>query len=210
VILTAPGGFGTCTTSNVVVTNAGNTVVNCCLAPSAIIVSAGATLVSESCTPANGALDPGEQVTVSFCVQNTGGANTTNLVGTLAATGGVTSPSGPQNYGVVVAGGPPVCRNFTFTVAGTCGGTVTASIQFQDGATDLGIVTYTFTLGVQAIALMENFDGVMAPALPAGWVTAFTNGAANCTPTGTCALGSNWVTQASTPDTAPNSAFHND
>ena len=102
--------------------------------PQAVITSAGATIVSESCTPPNGALDPDETVTVSFCVQNTGAANTINLVGTLQATGGVTNPSGPQNYGVVVAGGPPVCRNFTFTVSGTCGGTVTATIQFQDGA----------------------------------------------------------------------------
>jgi hypothetical protein len=177
----------------------------------AVIASAGATLVSESCTPANGVLDPNENVTVSFCVQNVGTLNTTSLVGTLQATGGVTGPSGPQNYGVVVAGGPAVCRNFTFTVNGTCGGTVTASIQFQDGATNLGTVTYTFTLGVQAVAFTQNFDGVTAPALPAGWVSAFTNGDGDCTVGGPlCTLGSNWVTQASGADTAPNSAFHND
>ena len=179
-------------------------------AVTAIIVSAGATLVSESCTPANGALDPNETATVSFCVQNTGGGDTVNLVGTLQATGGVTSPSGPQNYGVVVAGGPAVCRNFTFTVSGTCGGTVTASIQFQDGATDLGTLTYTFTLGTPNVVFTENFDGVTAPALPAGWVSASTAGAANCTPTGTCALTSQWTTVASPNDTAPNSAFHNE
>jgi subtilisin-like proprotein convertase family protein len=154
-----PGsGFGTCTQMVTVAAN-GTATVNCCLAPSAIIVSAGATLVSESCTPANGVLDPGETVTVSFCVQNTGGANTTNLVGTLQATGGVTSPSGPQNYGVVVAGGPPVCRNFTFTVNATCGGTVTATIQFQDGATNLGNVTYTFTTGAAGAPITISYSG---------------------------------------------------
>jgi subtilisin-like proprotein convertase family protein len=125
--------------------------------PMAVIVSAGATIVSESCTPANGALDPGETVTVSFCVQNTGAVNTTALMGTLQATGGVTSPSGPQNYGVVVAGGPPVCRNFTFTVSGTCGGTVTATIHFQDGATDLGNVTYSFLLGAAGAPVTKSF-----------------------------------------------------
>ncbi len=56
----------------------------------------------------------------------------------------------------------------------------------------------------------ENFDGVTAPALPAGWTTSFVNGAANCTPTGTCALGTNWATSTTTPDTAPNDGFHND
>ena len=208
----APGsGLSTCTQTVTVAAN-GTATVNCCLGGTPIIVSAGATIVSESCTPANGVLDPNETVTVSFCVQNTGAANTTNLVGTLQATGGVTSPSGPQNYGVVVAGGPPVCRNFTFTVNGTCGGTVTASIQFQDGATNLGTVTYTFNLGVLNVAFTENFDGVTAPALPAGWTTAFTNGDGDCTVGGPlCTLGSNWTTTATAPvDTAPNAALHND
>jgi hypothetical protein len=179
--------------------------------PSAVLTSAGATLVSESCTPANGALDPGETVTVSFCVQNVGGANTVNLVGTLQATGGVTAPSGPQNYGVVVAGGPPVCRNFTFNVSGSCGGTVTATIQFQDGANNLGNVTYTFTLGTENVVFSENFDGVTAPALPAGWTSAFTNGDGDCTVGGpTCALGTNWATVSTGADTPPNAAFRND
>jgi Subtilase family/HYR domain len=170
----------------------------------ASITSAGATLVSESCTPANGALDPNEGVTVSFCIQNVGSANTSSaLTGTLQATGGVTGPSGAQTYGVVVAGGPPVCRNFSFTVSGTCGGTVTATIHFQDGATDLGNVTYTFTLGVLNTVFTQNFDGVTAPALPAGWTTSFVNG-------GTCTAGSNWATTTTNVDTAPNAAFHND
>src|SRR5204863_2730191 len=46
----------------------------------------------------------------------------------------------------------------------------------------------------------ENFDGVTAPALPAGWV------AANViNPDGIL-----WVTSTTTPDTAPNDAFVND
>jgi hypothetical protein len=198
-----PGaGFNTAT-GMVTVTNGGNATFNACLAPSAIIASAGATIVTEGCSPANGAVDPGETVTVSLCVQNTGGLDTTSLVGTLQATGGVTGPSGPQNYGVVVAGGPPVCRNFTFTAAGSCGGTVTATLDLQDGASSLGSVTYTFTLGTQAVALTENFDGVVVPALPAGWTATVVTG-----PPGTI----NWTSSnAGTPappaDTAPNAAF---
>ncbi len=133
--------------------------------------AAGATLVTETCPPANGAIDVGEMVTVSFCVLNTGTTSTTSLVGTLLATGGVTAPSGPQNYGVVVNGGAAVCRDFTFIPAGICGGSFTASIQLQDGATNLGTVSYTFTLGLQNVAISQNFDALVAPALPAGWVT---------------------------------------
>ena len=202
VSVTAPGGFNT-VNGMVTVTDGGNAIFNACLVPSAIITSGGATIVTEGCTPANGAIDPGETVTVSLCVQNVGAANTVNLVGTLQATGGVTSPSGPQNYGVVVAGGPPVCRNFTFTASGACGGTITASLQLQDGATDLGTVTYTFTLGTQAIALTQNFDGVVAPNLPAGFLAT----------QGVNVPGAPlWVTSsAGNPpppaDTAPNSIF---
>jgi subtilisin-like proprotein convertase family protein len=82
-----------------------------------------ATVTAESYSPANNAPDPGETVTVSLPLVNTGGSNTTNLIGTLQATGGVTSPSGPQNYGVVVGGGSSVARSFTFTANGTCAAT---------------------------------------------------------------------------------------
>ncbi len=116
------------------------------LAP--VLIPGTATITSESCLPANGRIDPNETVTISFCLSNTGTANTANLVGTLQATGGVTAPSGPQNYGVVVAGGPAVCRNFTFTAGNVaCGATITASIQLQDGATNYGNITYNFSTG---------------------------------------------------------------
>jgi hypothetical protein len=85
------------------------------------ISAASSSIVTEGCAPGNGAIDPGETVTVSFCMQNAGTANTANLVATLQSTGGVTSPSGPQNYGVLIAGGAAVCRNFTFTASGACG-----------------------------------------------------------------------------------------
>ncbi len=206
--------FGTVVVPNVVVTNAGTVMINQCLQGAATLMAAGSSLVAESCTPTNGAIDPGETVTVSLCLKNTGGAATTALMGTLQASGGVTAiqPPNPQNYGAIPADGTTiVCRNFTFTAAGTCGGTITATLDLSDGGNPLGSVMYTFTLGAQAVVLSENFDGVTAPALPAGWTTSFINGAANCTPTGTCALGSNWTTATTnTPPSAPNAAFHND
>ena len=58
------------------------------------------------------------------------------------------------------------------------------------------------------ITLRENFDGVTAPALPAGWASSFTPGPANCTPTGTCALGTNWTTSTALPFSPSNCAFH--
>ena len=161
--ITAPSSTS-CSTTNVVVTNGGNTIVNCCLSGAPLMAAAGATLVSESCTPANGVLDPNEFVTVSFCVINNGTAATTNLVGTLQASGNVTSPGPAQTYGVVNPGATS-CKNFTFTVnpALQCGGNVTASIQLQDGATDLGTVTYMFSTGVAGAPVTVSYTG---PAVP--------------------------------------------
>jgi subtilisin-like proprotein convertase family protein len=117
--------------------------------PAPIVGASGSSITTESCAPGNGVVDPGETVTVSLCLQNAGGAadTTAAFTGTLQATGGVTSPSAAQTYGVVTAGGAAVCRSFTFTAAGSCGGDVVATLDLQDGATNLGTTAYTFTMG---------------------------------------------------------------
>ena len=161
------------------------------------IVANGSALVSEGCTPTNGVIDPGELVTVSFSVKNIGSGNTANLVGTLLETNGVTSAGDPQTYGVVTSGGGVGTQSFTFTAGGTCGGTITATLQLQDGAVDLGTITYTLTLG-QLNPLAQNFDGVTAPALPAGWSTSTSGGQ------------SNWVTSPTFASSLTNAAFSRD
>jgi uncharacterized repeat protein (TIGR01451 family) len=113
--------------------------------PFPIIVSSGASLVSEG-SLTNGSIDPGETVTMSFALENHGTANTANLVATLQTSGGVTAPSSPQNYGVIVSGGAAVSRNFTFTASPGSTGNVTATLLIQDGASNLGSVVYTFEL----------------------------------------------------------------
>jgi endonuclease I len=163
-----------------------------------LIVENGATLVFEACSPANGVLDPGEAVTVSFSLKNVGSMDTSNLVVTLLATGGVTSPSGAQTYGIITNSGTAVDRSFSFTATGSCGGTLTATLQLQDGSTDLGTIAYTFTLGQLVNPLDEGFDTVTAPNLPAGWTTA-ASGAQSA-----------WVTSTAQADTPPNAAFSAD
>jgi hypothetical protein len=172
---------------------------SCTSVPTPVVVANGSSLTSESCPPANTVIDPGERVTVSFRVDNVGSAATSNLVGTLLNTGGVTSASGPQTYGAIAAGGTAT-RSFSFTASGSCGGTLTATLQMQDGATNLGNLTYTYTLGVltTTTSYTEAFDGVVAPALPAGWTTAASG------------VGVPWVTSTTTPSSAPNAAFATD
>lgn len=172
-------------------TNSFVVVVN---SQSAIVLDSTA-LLAEGCLPTNNAVDPGEAVTMQFALRNTGVVNTTNLVATLLPTGGVTLPSGPQNYGGLVGGGGAAGQPFTFTAAGLCGGTITASLQLQDGGQYVGTVTVPLALGQMSTFFTQTFDTVTAPALPAGWTTTATGAEVN------------WVTQTSTNSSPPNSAF---
>jgi hypothetical protein len=162
-----------------------------------ILRNGGATITAEGCGPGNGAIDPNEDVTVSFTVSNIGAGPTSNLTATLLPTGGVTMPSAAQNYGAIEAGETGV-RDFQFTAAGNCGDTITLTFHLQDGDVDYGNMTVDFTLGklvTSAATFEENFDGVVAPTLPAAWTTSQT-GAAPA-----------WVTSVTSSDSAPNSAF---
>lgn len=162
-------GFGSLTPANVAVTNGNTSNVNLCLAGIPSVQTAGSVITGESCAPADNALSPGETVTLNFGLKNTGTGNTSNLVATLQPTGGVTSPSGPQNYGVLVAGGPTASQPFTFTVdpAVACGGAVTATLQLQDGATNLGTVSFTLTAGALGANATNTYaTGNLATAIP--------------------------------------------
>ncbi|MEP6819337.1 MAG: carboxypeptidase regulatory-like domain-containing protein [bacterium] len=125
--------------------------------PVSIVNAAASTLTSESCTPANNAIDPGEQVTVDLALTNIGGVSTTNLVATLQSTGGVIAPSGPQNYGAIPSGGT-VTRSFTFSARGICGNNITPTLQLQDGANNLGTVSYSFTLGTLSAPVTNTYS----------------------------------------------------
>ncbi len=88
-----------------------------------------------------------------------------------------------------------MCRPFTFRASGSCGATLVATLALQDGAANLGTAAFDFTLGAPVVPLVENFDGVTAPALPAGWTAANASGSAL------------WRTTTSNPDTLPNAGF---
>ncbi len=113
-----------------------------------VVMGEGSALVAESCgVVGNGAIDPDETVTVDFVLRNAGSADTTNVVATLLATGGVTAPDGPHAYGALLAGGASVTQSFTFAATGECGGTLTATLALEDNGLDLGFATFDFRLG---------------------------------------------------------------
>jgi subtilisin-like proprotein convertase family protein len=140
----------------------------CCGVSGTPVMGSGgnATITAESVSPANNAPDPGETLTATFPLVNTGDGNTTNLVATLQSSGGVTPVTPTANYGVVVAGGPAVAQPFTFVASGTCGTNITATLQLQDGAVNLGTQTYTFRLGTTSSAA-QTFSNATAIVIPA-------------------------------------------
>ncbi len=154
VVTVAPGGLGTMTNTASVTTfstdsnPAGDSVgvVTTVVAPAPSIVAAGSRLLSQSTSPPNGAIAPGETVTVSFALANVGQLGTSNLVATLLPTGGVTGPSAAQSYGALAPGGAAVAQAFTFTASGVPGGTVAATLQLADGPNNLGTAQYVYSL----------------------------------------------------------------
>jgi len=164
-------GFESAVASGVVVTASGTTTQNFALTPIPIIMTAGdAVLIGETCGPATGAIDPGEEVTVSFSFKNTGAADTTDLVVTLLPMGGVTNPGAPQSYGVVAAGGASVSRSFTFTAdpALNCGDDIIATLSLQDVAASLGTLSFTLKIGALSnLAVTDSYStGDLATPIP--------------------------------------------
>ncbi|WP_170113288.1 proprotein convertase P-domain-containing protein [Ahniella affigens] len=137
------------TPANVTITDGGNAILNICLTGQPVVQSNSFTVTAESFNPPNGAIDPGETVTVDIPVTNNGLGDATDIVGTLQATGGVTAPGAAQSYGALTVGGSAT-RSFTFTASPSlaCGNRVTMTVQFADGPLNLGNRTYVATTGV--------------------------------------------------------------
>jgi uncharacterized repeat protein (TIGR01451 family) len=126
--------------------------------PSPTIVAVSAALVAES-GPINGAIDPGETVTVALALRNDGTADAANLNATLQNSGGV-NPLAPaqKSYGTLVHGGPPATNSYAFTASGTNGGTVVATLAF-----DGGLPPVSFSFGLPATVVFSNSAGITIP-----------------------------------------------
>ncbi|MGA2540613.1 MAG: protease pro-enzyme activation domain-containing protein [Verrucomicrobiota bacterium] len=120
------------------------------LRPMVIITPLGDTLTSESYQPPNGAVNPGETVGVDFLLQNIGNIPTTNLVATLQTNGGVfpLAGHGQASYGALAPGGGFGTNQFMFSNNASDGGTIVATLQLQDGPTNLGTADFTFVMPV--------------------------------------------------------------
>jgi hypothetical protein len=112
-----------------------------------VLTPAGSVLVSESLLPSSGGIDPNETVTVSLALRNIGTADATALRAVLRNTAGISSVNRTQDYGTMVANGPAVSRNFTFTASGQSGSTISAILDLSDGGNNVGTASFPFVLG---------------------------------------------------------------
>lgn len=132
--------------------------------------------------------EPGEPVRILVPLHNQTGNNAS------AAT--VTIPGvGSQNYdninhGVIAS------QQFDYTVPpGTqCGTSITLTLNVNSSLGAFS-VNRSFIVGVPVTTLSQNFDGVTAPAIPAGWTSTSVQS------------GIPFVTSTNNSDSAPNSAF---
>lgn len=170
------GGTGTDTTR---VTEAFNT-------PN--LLQTPAFTVSDQPGDNDGFAEPGEPLMLTVPISNFSGTDATGVV--VQLDGG-----GSANYGSIDHAAT-VTRQIAFTIpAGTpCGSAITLTFNVSSS---LGATTFTRSvlIGSPATTFIENFDGVTAPALPAGWTATSVSG------------GTPFFTSRSIVDTAPNSVF---
>ncbi len=148
----------------------------------------GTVTPNENSCNANGSFSPGEELTLSIPLTNP-------LTQTLTDVSAQVTGGGSASYGTIVPGAT-ITQNLSYRVpaATVCGSKLTVSVVVTS---NLGTETKTFQLqiGAPTPIFTENFDGVTAPALPAGWTPARV---------GAMPL---FATTTAASSSAPNSAF---
>ncbi|HKP69779.1 MAG TPA: M36 family metallopeptidase [Pyrinomonadaceae bacterium] len=144
--------------------------------------------ISDAAGDNDGYPEPGEALSITVPLTNSTGGAATNV--TAQIVGG-----GSANYGTINTGSTvSQAMSYTVSAGAPCGSVVTITINVNSS---LGATSFqrTFVLGQPITTATENFDGVTAPAFPAGWTAA------------TVQSGINFVTTTNNANSAPNAAF---
>jgi hypothetical protein len=164
----------------------GNTVVQGFDLPN--LVQTPTFTVTDPAGDNDGFPEPGEQISISIPLTNTTGSPATGV--TLQVVGGGSADYGTINHGQTVS------RSVTYTVPpGTqCGSTLNLTMNVSS---NIGPTSFnrSILIGEPLVTFTENFDGVTAPAFPAGWTAVSVQS------------GINFVTTTNNVSSAPNAAF---
>jgi hypothetical protein len=144
--------------------------------------------VSDTIGDNDGYAEPGEPVTLLVPLFNLTGREATGTTVTIPGVGVLNY----DNIGHNIAASQQI--NYTIPAATPCGSAITLTLNINSSLGPISVTRYII-VGVPNITLSENFDGVTAPIIPAGWTSASVSG------------GIPFVTSTNNSDTAPNSAF---
>jgi hypothetical protein len=170
------------------------------------IVITNHSFTDVGCVPGNGYIEPTEGVALTLELTNVGGCGGVgNISATLVSnTPGVTvtvpSSTFPNlpSLGSTSTNSPPF--EFVVDPSVPCGSTIDLTLEYLADSFGEGSLPFQGVLyvghPVTTVLLSENFDGVVAPALPAGWITATLAGASNP-----------WATSVIFAASGPNSVF---
>ncbi len=152
---------------------------------------AQALVVGDSQCNNNGVAEPGEVIDLQVPLTNSAAVTALNTILSVNA-------AANRNYGDIVAS-TTVSRTHTVSIpaAQACG--TELNLNFV-GNSSLGSTSFQrkLVIGAPNITPVQNFDGVVAPALPANWTSTNTGGV------------NAWVTSTALPVSGTNSAFVND
>jgi hypothetical protein len=156
------------------------------------VIAVNPITLSDSTGDNDGTPEAGEPVLISVPVNNTTGATVNSVQ--VSINGGA-----PVNYGNI-AHNATVTQQIPVTIDVACGAVFNASIVVSSAIGSQPPVVKTYQTGTPLGGLTENFDGVTAPALPAGWTTSNSGASAPAL----------WATRTTTPASAPNEVFTTD
>ncbi len=158
------------------------------------------------CFPDNGFIEPGETILLTLTIENVGGCGG---IGNVFATLGTTTPGITITVADATFPGLPAIASssvnstpFAFTVdpGMACGTPIDFTVDYVTDLFGPGSLPFDGVLRighpVATVLLSEDFDGVTAPALPAGWTSITAAGAANP-----------WVTSTTFAASGSNAAF---
>jgi subtilisin family serine protease len=159
---------------------------------------------NQATLPAGNAVQPNSCNLAQAAIRNAGNVAATNVTSGLSSpTAGVSTAGAslainslPANTTIFRAG-----PQFGFSVAPSvaCGSTIDIDLVSTATGSAPSTLRRSYLVGIPIFPLQQNFDGVSAPALPAGWATAQTG----ATPPPV------FATTTTTPDSAPNAVFTN-
>lgn len=168
---------------------------NFALEPIAEFQIEASEVINDSCPTSQGPR-PGDSVTLRLTLRNIGARDSLPVTAAIVADDIVIQPGPPQVLGAV-ARNATVTADFTFSVlsGAKCGVAISPTIALTEGTEPLGEVNVPLRTGAEQIAFSEDFDGVTAPGLPAGWTTSSTENHQL------------WRTSSARTESAPNALF---